>query len=85
VVFLDTAAVTGADADIEVVKAINKLTAAGANRLVRALRGSFLDLETRFKKVVLRKYPRRLLGACRCSTAVISPPTGMWSAAPGRH
>ena len=64
VVFLDTGAVTGADADIEVVKAINKLTAAGANRLVVSFDGaSFLDLETRFKKVVLRKYPRHLLGA----------------------
>jgi N-methylhydantoinase A/oxoprolinase/acetone carboxylase beta subunit len=53
VVFLDTGAVTGADADIEVVKAINKLTAAGANRLVVSFDGaSFLDLETRFKKVV---------------------------------
>ncbi len=64
VVFLDTAAVTGADADIEVVKAINQLTAAGANRLVVSFGGAdFLDLETRFKKVVLRKYPRHLLGA----------------------
>lgn len=64
VVFLDTTAVTGAEADIEVVKAINKLTAAGANRLVVSFDGaSFLDLETRFKKVVLRKYPRHLLGA----------------------
>ncbi|MBS0371968.1 MAG: hydantoinase/oxoprolinase family protein [Proteobacteria bacterium] len=64
VVFLDTAAVTGAEADIEVVKAINQLTAAGANRLVVSFGGAdFLDLETRFKKVVLRKYPRHLLGA----------------------
>ncbi len=47
VVFLDTAAVTGTDADIEVVKAINKLTAAGANRLVVSFGGAnFLDLET---------------------------------------
>jgi N-methylhydantoinase A len=64
VVFLDTTAMTGAEADFEVVKAINKLTAAGANRLVVSFDGaSFLDLENCFKKVVLRKYPRHLLGA----------------------
>ncbi|NTV10822.1 MAG: hydantoinase/oxoprolinase family protein, partial [Zoogloea sp.] len=62
VVFLDSAAVTGEEADIEVVKAINQLTAAGANRLVVSFDGaSFLSIENRFKKVVLRKYPRHLL------------------------
>jgi N-methylhydantoinase A len=65
VVFLDGADVTGADADIEVVKAINKLTAMGANRLVVSFRRrrAFMAVETCFKKVALRKYPRHLLGA----------------------
>lgn len=64
VVFLEGAEVTGPNAEVEVVKAINQLTAAGANRLVVSFGGdAFLDLENRFKKVVLRKYPRHLLGA----------------------
>lgn len=64
VVFLDAAAVAGDAAEVEVVKAINQLTATGANRLVVSFDGAdFLDIENRFKKVVLRKYPRHLLGA----------------------
>ena len=64
VVFLDTSILQGGEADIEVGRAINKLTAAGANRLVVSFEGKgFLDLESRFKQVVLRKYPRHLLGA----------------------
>lgn len=64
VVFLDAAVVNGADADVEVVKAINQLTATGANRLVVSFGGAaFRDVEERFRKVVLRKYPRHLLGA----------------------
>src|SRR6185369_6301073 len=55
IVMLDGEAVKTGDADIEVVKAINQLTAAGANRLVVSFDGAnFLDIETRFKKVVLR-------------------------------
>lgn len=63
-VFLPSAMVMGEEAEIEVVKAINKLTAAGANRLVVSFDGAdFEAIEGRFKKVVLRKYPRHLLGA----------------------
>ncbi|WKN23037.1 hydantoinase/oxoprolinase family protein [Azotobacter vinelandii] len=62
--FLDAAAVRGADADVEVVRAINRLTATGANRLVVSFGGSaFREIEEAFRKVVLRKYPRHLLGA----------------------
>lgn len=64
VIFMDLASLSAADAEIEVVKAINKLTGSGANRLVVSFDGpSFLELENRFKKIVLRKYPRHLLGA----------------------
>lgn len=64
VVFLDSADVTGPDAEVEVVKAINKLTAMGASRLVVSFEGAdFMAVETCFKKVALRKYPRHLLGA----------------------
>ncbi|MCB1909684.1 MAG: hydantoinase/oxoprolinase family protein [Rhodocyclaceae bacterium] len=63
-VFLGSDMVMGEEAEIEVVKAINKLTAAGANRLVVSFGGAdFESVEDRFKKVVLRKYPRHLLGA----------------------
>lgn len=64
IVFLDSTVVCGDDADVEVVKAINRLTAAGANRLVVSFGGdSFRELEERFRRIVLRKYPRHLLGA----------------------
>jgi len=64
VVFLDTNVIMGPEADIEVVKAINALTAAGANRLVVSFDGpAFHTVEDRFKKVALRKFPRHLLGA----------------------
>lgn len=64
VVFLPAAAVTGSEAEIDVVKAINRLTASGANRLVVSFGGhNFLEVENAFKKIVLRKYPRHLLGA----------------------
>lgn len=52
------------DRDSLIVKAINELTAAGANRLVVSFGGKdFVESETVFKKVALRKYPRHLLGA----------------------
>lgn len=52
------------DRDNLIVKAINELTAAGANRLVVSFGGKdFIESETIFKKVALRKYPRHLLGA----------------------
>ncbi len=64
VVFLDPSAVTGEEADVDVVRAINTLTAAGANRLVVSFAGAdYRYLEDAFRKVALRKYPRHLLGA----------------------
>lgn len=64
VVFLDPSAVTGEEADVDVVRAINTLTAAGANRLVVSFAGAdYRYLEDTFRKVALRKYPRHLLGA----------------------
>jgi len=52
------------DRDNMIVKAINELTAAGANRLVVSFGGKdFIECEAAFKKVALRKYPRHLLGA----------------------
>jgi N-methylhydantoinase A len=64
VTVLDPAAMGRADADVEVVKAINELTASGANRLVVSFDGKeFAHGEALFKKVALRKYPRHLLGA----------------------
>lgn len=64
VVFLDSETVMGDTAEVDVVKAINHLTATGANRLVVSFGGDdFLAVEDRFKKIALRKYPRHLLGA----------------------
>jgi len=64
VVLLDTATVTGEAAQLEVVKAINSLTAMGANRIVVSFTGAgFVGVEDAFRKVALRKYPRHLLGA----------------------
>jgi N-methylhydantoinase A/oxoprolinase/acetone carboxylase beta subunit len=64
VVFLDASVVLGSEAEIEVVKAINALTAAGASRIVVSFAGSaFIEVEDAFRKVALRKYPRHLLGA----------------------
>lgn len=64
VVFLEAAVVTGAEAEIEVVRAINALTAKGASRIVVSFGGAgFLAVEEAFRKVALRKYPRHLLGA----------------------
>lgn len=64
VVYLDAATVNGPDADVDVVKAINQLTALGAKRLVVAFGGEdFRALEEAFARVALRKYPRHLLGA----------------------
>lgn len=52
------------ETDLAIVKAINKLTAAGAHRLVVSFSGAgATGRETEFKKVALRKYPRHLLGA----------------------
>lgn len=64
VVHLDPDAMQREDAQMVAVKAINELTAAGANRLVVSFDGkSFTDGENLFKKIALRKYPRHLLGA----------------------
>lgn len=49
---------------LNVVKAINKLTATGANRLVVSFdTPDFAEAEANFRAVALRKYPRHLLGA----------------------
>ena len=64
VVHLEADAMQREDAQMVAVKAINELTAAGANRLVVSFDGkSFADGENLFKKIALRKYPRHLLGA----------------------
>ncbi|UCV22015.1 hydantoinase/oxoprolinase family protein [Ferribacterium limneticum] len=64
VVHLDPDAMQRDDAQMVAVKAINKLTAAGANRLVISFDGkSFIEGENLFRKIALRKYPRHLLGA----------------------
>jgi N-methylhydantoinase A len=64
VVHLDPEIMKRDDAEIVAVKAINELTAAGANRLVVSFDGkTFTDGEELFKKIALRKYPRHLLGA----------------------
>lgn len=64
VVLLDSALVMGDNAQMQVVGAINKLTAAGASRIVVSFGGAdFIAVESVFRKVALRKYPRHLLGA----------------------
>ena len=64
IVYLSPLAVSGPNAEVEVVRAINELTGAGANRLVVSFGGSdFRSIESAFKAIVLRKYPRHLLGA----------------------
>lgn len=64
VTLLEASVMGRADADVEVVKAINELTASGANRLVVSFDGKdFAHCEALFKKIALRKYPRHLLGA----------------------
>lgn len=50
--------------EVEIVSAINRLTAAGANRVVVSLGGKdFATQEDLVRNVVLRRYPRHLLGA----------------------
>jgi N-methylhydantoinase A len=66
--FIDRAALTSEggdlDLDLDLVKTINRLVAQGANRLVICLTGpDFEQAETDIKKIVLRRYPRHLLGA----------------------
>ncbi|WP_413208011.1 hydantoinase/oxoprolinase family protein [Rhodospirillum sp. A1_3_36] len=62
--FIDPAVLNGADAEVDVVKVINQLTAKGANRLVVCFaHDAFHADEEQVKKIVLRKYPRHLLGA----------------------
>ena len=64
VVLLDSTLVMGDNAQMQVVGAINKLTAAGASRIVVSFGGAdFIAVESAFRKVALRKYPRHLLGA----------------------
>lgn len=62
--FVETDALETPEAEVEIVRTINQLTAAGANRLVICFTGEgFLKAEERVKQIVLRKYPRHLLGA----------------------
>jgi N-methylhydantoinase A/oxoprolinase/acetone carboxylase beta subunit len=64
VVLLDEKVMDGEDGEHEIVKAINGLTAAGANRLVVSFTGrDFVEAEHKFKRIALRRYPRHLLGA----------------------
>ncbi|VVN79806.1 Acetophenone carboxylase alpha subunit [Pseudomonas fluorescens] len=61
---LDTDTLSIDHVEMEIVKSINALTAAGANRIVVSFADkNFEALENIFRKVVLRKYPRHLLGA----------------------
>lgn len=64
VTVIDPARLDDADADVFVVKAINQLTAAGANRLVVSLDvPGYVEAEHTIRRIALRKYPRHLLGA----------------------
>ncbi|TNE64990.1 MAG: hydantoinase/oxoprolinase family protein [Rhodobacteraceae bacterium] len=64
VAYIDAAILDAPEAEVEIVKTINELTAKGANRLVVSFGGTgFHANEDKVKKVVLRKYPRHLLGA----------------------
>jgi len=64
VVYLDAALLSGDDAGMAVVKAINALTGMGAARIVVSFGGAdFVAAEGAFRKIALRKYPRHLLGA----------------------
>lgn len=64
VTVIDPARLNDADADVVVVKAINQLTAMGANRLVVSLDlPGYVQAEHAIRRIALRKYPRHLLGA----------------------
>lgn len=61
---IDQTILGGEEGELEVVRLINGLTAAGANRIIVSLDGaSFENDEQRLFKIVLRRYPRHLLGA----------------------
>ena len=58
------AALQGVELEAALVKAINQLASAGANRVVVAHGGSdTLSVEGQLKKILLRKFPQHLLGA----------------------
>lgn len=84
--FVDSAALDAPDGDVEVVRVINRLAAMGANRLVVAFSGAGFDAaEDKVRKIVLRKYPRHLLGAVPVLyasdlTADSDPERRAWSA-----
>lgn len=64
VAVLDDGVMDSDEGESEIVKAINGLTASGANRLVVSFVGKdFVEAENTFKKIALRRYPRHLLGA----------------------
>lgn len=50
--------------ELKVVEAVNRLLSQGANRLVVSLGGpTMVEDETKIRNIILRKYPRHLLGA----------------------
>lgn len=64
VVLLEIDGLAPEQAEIEIVRAINRLTAMGAQRVVVSFGGAdFMAREADARGVVLRKYPRHLLGA----------------------
>ena len=63
ITLLDTT-LDGLELEEAVVAAVNRLTSAGANRLVVGLGGpGYRDAERRVQRIVLRKFPLHLLGA----------------------
>lgn len=57
-------ALDGEAFEAEVVRVVNELASAGANRLVVGLTGEgYAEQEARIRRVVLRKFPSHLLGA----------------------
>ena len=55
---------SGGDLEAVVVKAVNALTSSGANRLVVAATGEgYANVERELKRLILRMFPRHLLGA----------------------
>lgn len=64
VAVIDPAALGSEAGELEVVRLINALTAAGANRIIVSLEGAAFETDEQdLFKIVLRRYPRHLLGA----------------------
>lgn len=61
IAYIDT---SSSDLESQVVKIVNKLSSEGANRLVISISSDdFKSVENQIKKMILRRYPRHLLGA----------------------